>query len=149
MTFVRPRPIRAAAALAALGLLAAFPPGPARADVAPFQTPSGNIQCSVGEDFDVPADVICTILRREGPPAAPTLAACGAGQGHRFRLSEAGPVEASCDPAPVANPNAEVAPYGVAAQWGALRCLSTERGFECENGDGHGFLLSRASQRVW
>ena len=91
----------------------------------------------------------CTILQRQGPPAAPALAACGAGQEHGFSLSEMGPVTVGCVAASGANPGADVAAYGDSARWGALGCTSSRQGLECRNGAGHGFFLSRASQRVW
>jgi hypothetical protein len=54
----------------------ALVPAPALADVFTFQTPSGNIQCSGGEDFGGTSDVICEIIQRNGPPALPQPAAC-------------------------------------------------------------------------
>lgn len=122
---------------------------PAHADVSPFQSPSGNIQCTLGEGFEGPADVECTIVERGGQPAAPALAACGAGTAHNFAMSERGSVQVSCVSAPRGRSLGAEVPYGVTATWGALACTSTRRGFECRNGDGHGFFLSRASQRVF
>jgi hypothetical protein len=46
------------------------------ADVDPFNTPSGNIQCSAGIGDGIPSDVYCTIFEHDGPPPTPGLAKC-------------------------------------------------------------------------
>ena len=51
----------------ALFALSSFP---TLADVWTFNTPSGNIECSVGEGFDG-SDIICSIFKRSGPVLSP------------------------------------------------------------------------------
>jgi hypothetical protein len=114
-----------------------------------FQTPSGNIQCSGGEDFGGTSDVICEIIQRNGPPALPQPAACPGPWGHRFSLSGRGPVTMDCGLFSSAGGGSEVAPYGVTGHWGDITCLSERTGFQCRNADGHGFFLSRARQSVF
>ncbi len=132
--------------LAGLILIAA----PAMADVSPFHTPSGNIQCTYGEDFGTQADVRCEIVERNGPPARPKPASCNGSWGHVFWLRESGPVQMDCDAPYGGEPSGDVAGYGQTADYGGgFRCTSEKTGFTCVNRDGHGFFLSRAAQRVW
>jgi hypothetical protein len=120
----------------------------ALADVNLFRTPSGNIQCSAGEDFDG-ADLRCEIRERSGPPALPRPAECPGAWGHRFVLLDRGPVRMECGDAGPAYGPVEVAPYGRQGRWGGITCLGSEQGFECRNLDGRGFFLSRARQAVF
>lgn len=129
----------------ALFLLSA---GTARPDVFMFQTPSGNIVCSVGLGA-ASADVLCQIVERNGPPALPQPLACAATWGHEFMLFETGPTQMRCGNRPGRAPGVEVAPYGETGRFGDITCISTQQGFECRNRDGHGFFLSRARQTVF
>lgn len=123
---------------------------PATADVSPFHTPSGNIQCSYGEDIGVLSDVTCEIVARSGPPAMPQPGSCGGPWGHRFMIRESGPVQMECGAPYGGKPYGDVAGYGQTADYGGgFRCTSEKTGFTCVNRDGHGFFLSRASQKVW
>lgn len=132
--------------LAVLALLAA----PAAADVSPFKTPSGNIQCYVGTGAG-PSDIDCTIFQFSGTPTVPRPASCGGAWGHRYMMGASGRVQMVCGaPGPKNTaPGVDVAPYGVKADWGNLSCLSQRTGLRCENADGHGFLLSRRVLQVW
>ena len=132
--------------LAALLLIAA----PAAADVSPFHTPSGNIQCSHGEDIGVLSDVTCEIIVRSGPPAMPKPESCPGAWGHKFTIRESGRVQMDCGAPYDGEDYGDVAGYGQTADYGGgFRCTSEKTGFTCVNRDGHGFFLSRASQRVW
>ena len=124
---------------------------PATADVSPFNTPSGNIECSIGEDFGGTLDLRCTIYERAGPPAMPKPAGCKASSGHTFILLNRGPVQMECrDPGRQSDATGvDVANYGVKADWGDIECMSATSGLECRNADGHGFTLSRKSQTVY
>lgn len=135
-----------AAGLTALLLLS----HPAHADVFVFSTPSRNIECSVGLG-ELTADIMCTIHERNGPTAAPQPAHCPGPWGHRFTLLERGPVQMDCGGPGAGNTAAfvEIAPYGETGQFGLITCLSQRTGFECRNGDGHGFFLSRARQNIF
>lgn len=133
--------------LCVLFLLASIP---AHADVFPFKTPSGNIECSVGIGRDS-ADIICEIHQRQDPPAAPRPAGCTGPWGHHFELLERGPVRMRCG-APGSKstaPGVDIAEYGQTGQFGDITCLSQRTGFECRNADGHGFFLSRRRQSVF
>ncbi len=122
--------------------------GPAFSDVWTFETPSENIQCSVGEDVQG-SDIICTIIQRQGPPAQPRPSSCGSDWGHTFMMNDTGPVQMLCQPLSRDKDGFDRAEYGVTGQFGGFICHSSKKGLECTNEDGHGFFLSRAVQRVF
>lgn len=121
---------------------------PAVADVFMFETPSGNIQCTVGVEVNH-ADISCDIVQRSGPPAAPRPANCGAAWGHTFTMLQRGPVQMECAFPPRDFEISEKARYGVTGSWGGLSCRSETTGLTCRNADGHGFFLSRRAQQVF
>ena len=123
---------------------------PALADVSPFHTPSGNIQCFHGAETGVPSDVSCEIVQRSGPPAMPQPASCPGAWGHKFTIRESGRVQMDCGAPSGGEPFGDVAGNGQTADYGrGFRCTSEKTGFTCVNRDGHGFFLSRASQKLW
>ncbi|MGB7244358.1 MAG: DUF6636 domain-containing protein [Sulfitobacter sp.] len=121
----------------------------ATADVWSFATPSKNIECWVGLDFNG-SDIHCTIFQKGGPPPAPRPANCTAVWGHTFQMDERGLVSMTCENVAAAGTGAQhVAEYGITGNFGGFSCFSSRKGLECRNLDGHGFFLSRASQRVF
>lgn len=135
---------------AQLFALAALATTPAQADVFLFQSPSGNIQCSAGQDFGDASDVVCEIIDRHGPAAAPRPAGCTGPWGHHFSMAGRGPVTMTCGaPAGGDTSGIGVAPYGETGRWGDIACTSERVGLTCRNADGHGFFLSRARQTVF
>jgi hypothetical protein len=123
---------------------------PAVADVDPFNTPSGNVQCSAGLGEGEPADVYCTIFERSGPPSIPRLAQCSAAPGYEFSMSEHGTVTVKCSQfTRPASPGGNAVRYGDARRYGGIVCRSSTSGLDCRNADGHGFFLSRARQSVF
>ncbi|SPH16940.1 hypothetical protein DEA8626_00454 [Defluviimonas aquaemixtae] len=121
---------------------------PAAADVFTFETPSENIQCSVGLEQDS-SDIHCMIVERHGPPAAPRPAGCVTDWGHSFYMTDHGPVQMLCEPVSYLREGFDRAEYGVTGTFGGFVCHSSTEGLECRNLDGHGFFLSRAVQRVF
>ncbi|MGR3322304.1 MAG: DUF6636 domain-containing protein [Pseudooceanicola sp.] len=121
---------------------------PAWADVWTFETPSRNIQCSVGEGRDG-SDLSCTIVNRQGPPAMPQPAGCGHPWGHVFFMLNRGPARVVCEPIYDSPGAQDTAEYGVTGRFGGFTCLSSTSGLRCVNEDGHGFFLSRRSQSVF
>ena len=121
---------------------------PAMADVWSFETPSENIQCSVGQEADF-SDISCTIIERSGPPALPRPANCAAGWGHVFSMGDRGPVEMMCALTSRDKGAQERAEYGVTGSFGGITCHSSRKGLQCTNRDGHGFFLSRRRQSVF
>jgi len=136
----------------ALSLVLLIFAGPVVADVTPFQTPSGNIECYVGTG-EAPSDIGCTIYNRAGPPALPRPDSCKGAWGHHFSMMERGKVEMKCgDPGEQDNdPDiyVEKATYGQTGEFGGITCQSSRKGLECKNADGHGFFLSRKRQSVF
>ena len=122
---------------------------PAFADVWSFATPSGNIECWVGEDFNG-SDITCTIFQRSHPARVPQLAGCPLNQGVTFFMNDTGSVQANCTP-PSERPagGQSVANYRVSSDFGGFSCHSATSGLQCRNLDGHGFHLSRANQQMF
>lgn len=130
-----------------LAALIAFAPGFAAADVWTFGTPSGNIECSVGEERNS-SDIICDIFRRTA--TMPGFAQCPANRGLRVSMLHRGPVSAECLPASARPTGSQsVAEYGVQGRFGGFVCDSATTGLRCQNLDGRGFFLSRAVQQVF
>ena len=128
--------------------LAALAAAPAAADVFTFETPSENIQCSVGVETEG-TDILCTIIERNGQPAVPRSAGCLHDFGHTFLMYETGPVQPICEPLNGNRDGFDRAEYGVTGTFGGITCHSSQQGLECRNRDGHGFFLSRAGQLVF
>lgn len=134
---------------AALGLLPLLLlAAPARADtLIPFHTPSGNIHCMalVGEGGSL---VDCEILETDAPPPLPRPADCELDWGSRYLLGVRTRGEMACAGDTVRDPHGMVLPYGSSALFGEIACTSSERGLECRNPAGGGFVLSRARQEL-
>ena len=135
------------------GLVLLLAAAPAFADVEGFQTPTGNISCSVGQGEGL-ADIDCTIYERAGPPATPRLARCNAAWGHRFLMQEHGVAKAECGPSIGSvphgpDPSTRTVKYGVTEKFGGIVCRSSASALECHNADGHGFSLSRQRQSIF
>lgn len=132
-----------------VGLVLALSATPVRADVWTFETPSENIQCSVGEGAGVQSDIICTIIERSGSFALPRPSTCTSDWGHTFKMREFGPVEVLCTPTSMDRGGFDRADYGVTGEFGGFTCNSSTKGLTCTNRDGNGFFLSRKVQRVF
>ena len=136
---------RSAAACALLAIYTLANPASAGAVEQRFQSPSGNIRCVAAVDHG--SNVVeCTIFKKRGTPVLPKPGNCSSGWGHVFALGERGPVSMVCaDPQSRGRASSTVR-YDTAATYGAIRCSSYKRGFECTNASGNGFFLSRARQ---
>ena len=111
-----------------------------------FKTPSGNIHCA-WYDVDGP-EVRCDI--RDFTPSLTRPADCDLDWGFAFAIgakSDRG--AALCAGDTVVSPEATVLNYGKIFNQGGLSCASETRGLTCKNNKGHGFLLSRAKQRLF
>jgi len=104
-----------------------------------FQTPTGNIGCTIAG-----GTARCDIVRRSwSPPARP--ASCppivNFGQGLQVGSAGAGGVVCAGDTA--RDPSSARLPYGTASQVGAFLCVSRASGVTCSNrSTGHGFQIS-------
>ena len=111
-----------------------------------FRTPSGNIYCNGGLDG---AHVDCVIVNRESGSAPPGYN-CPVGREFAVSLNERGPASGGCGRSSGRlSTYTDIADYGVTGQFGLITCLSQRTGFSCQNADGHGFFLSRRSQKVY
>lgn len=126
---------------------------PARADVTPIKTPSGNIECSVGTGGEpgIQSDIRCVIFERSGPPAIPRPRDCAGPWGHDFSMRAKGRVHLECGGPGQRNtaPGVAIAPYGESGNFDGISCFSSRKGLRCHNSDGHGFFLSRRKQTVF
>ena len=119
---------------------------PAYADGFGFRTPSGNIYCNGGLDG---AHVDCVIVNRE-KGSAPAGISCPAGRSFAVSLDERGRARGDCGRASVKlSTYSDIADFVLTGRFGKITCLSERTGFSCQNADGHGFFLSRRSQKIY
>ena len=142
--FFSRKPLFFTAVLGALGLPTTW----AQADVWTFETPSENIQCTVGEGIGLQSDITCTIIDRSGPPALHRPTTCNSDWGHTFSMRERGPVEILCQETDRSKSGFDMADYGVTGNFGGFTCHSSRQGLKCTNRDGNGFFLSRRQQTI-
>lgn len=124
----------------------------AHADSSPFQSPSGNLVCSLvitdrgrlapqssaGCDIDD-----YTYVPPPGPP-------CPAGfqWGHEVWLDAGSPAHFRCQGAPLATGSLPTLDYGQKKSAGQITCDSEPSGITCNDGSGHFFHLSRESYEL-
>lgn len=122
---------------------------PAHADVWTFGTPSGNIECVVGEDLNG-SDIECTIYQRSHPAKVQELSGCPLNRGITFSMRHTGGVSGHCTAAGSRPSGTQgVAEYNVEGKFGGFTCYSATSGLQCRNESGRGFHLSRANQQVF
>ncbi|MCX7646596.1 MAG: hypothetical protein N2Z62_15040 [Rhodobacteraceae bacterium] len=115
-------------------------------DIVSFRSPTGNIHCLM---FSYPQPGVRCDLRELVPSFPLRPAWCEADWGSAFEVLSTGPGAPVCAGDTVVMPDAPVLGYGQSlARWG-LRCTSRETGMTCTNAEGHGFTLSRRSQKVF
>ena len=135
-------------------LIALFlPAGLAHAQAGPrtvgsFQTPSGNIHCEQWQlEHRQAPELRCDVLAAENPPPAKPED-CELDYGSAFGLSPRGKAELLCVGDTIADPDHPRLRYG--ATWrgaGGITCDATAARLRCTNPAGHGFALSKRSQR--
>lgn len=118
---------------------------PASAQATGFQSPSGNLHCFLDEDFGPYAR--CDITHVERTPHTPAY--CDLDYGQAFGVDERSRGEALCVGDTVKDDRNPVLNYGSSISQGGITCRSQEAGMSCENERGHGFTLSRKTQRVY
>jgi hypothetical protein len=120
----------------------------AKAEAVFFKTPSGNIHCAY-DDYEGTPFIRCDISSYT-PTAAPRPADCDLDWGGAFAIaadSTSGIMV--CHGDTVMSPDALTLAYGDRFERQGIICISEEKGLTCRNEKGHGFFLSRASQRVF
>ena len=127
-----------------LGLLAT----PALADdYIAFQSPTGNIHCAIYQ-YDGSAEARCD-LRALTRTYRQRPADCDLKWGSSFIVAPFGKAGVACVGDTVQNPRNPVLPYGEAVSLGGISCVSAKTGVTCTNGEGHGFSVAKAKQRLF
>lgn len=110
-----------------------------------FHTPSGNIKCDI-----LAGDAITAMCQISGyTPSFPKPADCRGNYGDVFIIEHTGKAYLPCG-ASVLNANDRYElPYDHAVGLGSVMCLVEKTGITCKNKEGHGFFVSRKSQKVW
>ena len=132
--------MRIAAAVTAAVLIAA--PGAGAASIQTFRTPSGHIGCA----YDT------TMLRCDVDDVAhkpPRPKSCELDYGSAFALTKSGRAKRLCVGDTAMDPDAKVLNYGKTKHYGPFTCTSKQSGLRCTTRAGHGFVLSRAAQRLF
>jgi hypothetical protein len=116
-------------------------PATARADYRPFQSPSGNISCSI-DSSDVACDVSdYTYHVPPGPPCSQHIS-----WGNRFGLQHGKAAEMECHGDTLRVPGEQTLNYGQTISAGTITCESQPSGMKCtDSSTGHYFRVSRDS----
>lgn len=133
-------------ALAALMMAGAAAPLAAQQ----FQSPTGNIACIAygpglaGDYHQIRCDIRSYVPTWTQPPED-----CELDWGGVFFLTDEGKAERGCVGDVGAGPDAPVLPYGQTFRAGQILCRMERSGLSCTNASGHGFFMSRATQRLF
>jgi hypothetical protein len=116
-------------------------------DYVGFQSPTGNIHCAM-YIFDGSAEARCD-LREYTPSYTKRPAGCDLDWGMAFAVGASGKGVLACVGDTVRDPGNPVLPYGEAVSMGGISCVSAKTGMTCTNGDGHGFSVAKAKQKLY
>lgn len=109
-----------------------------------FRTPSGNIHCQV-PDWNLRCDIL--VLQGRPPPKPRS---CDRDWGQAFSLPrDEGRAQRICYSDTVMDERLETLPYGSTWRQLGFTCVSEPSSLTCSNRFGHGFRLSRSSQRLF
>ena len=128
-------------------VVVAIPSMAAAQDYITFQSPTGNIQCGLYRD-GAGASVRCDMSQLT-PSYTKRPAGCEFDFGSSFALNAVGKGILACVSDPAGGPNSPVLGYGQAVSLGGISCVSAKTGMTCTNGDGHGFSISKAKQKLY
>jgi hypothetical protein len=132
--------VRIAAAVTAAVLIAA--PSAGAASIQTFRTPSGHIGCAYDTTM-----LRCDIDDVAHKPTRPR--SCELDYGSAFALTRTGRAKRLCVGDTALDPHAKVLNYGKTKHYGPFTCTSKTTGLRCTTRAGHGFELSRATQRLF
>lgn len=119
----------------------------ARQDDVFFQTPTGNISCMIVSEQD--GYVRCDMQQLQPSHATPPDD-CDLDWGTAFAITANGKSgELICHGDTLFGTRPMKLEYGKTLEVGGFRCLSEKTGLTCKNSAGHGFMLSRARQRLF
>jgi hypothetical protein len=128
-------------------LLPAAPAVAKKSTLTFFRTPSGNIGCLYATGGGDPTMLRCDLLEVDHVPARP--ASCTLDYGHAFGLNRTGRARRLCVGDTAVDPKAKTLAYGKTRHLGVFTCTSRKSGLRCTARSGHGFVLSRATQRLF
>ncbi|MFB9267532.1 DUF6636 domain-containing protein [Bradyrhizobium erythrophlei] len=111
-----------------------------------FQSPSKNIACQVFTG-DKQTMLRCDISAMAKEPRR--RADCDLAWGDAFEMAANGTAAPICHGDTVMDPALPVLAYGETWQRGGFTCRSEQTGVTCSNTAQHGFMLSRAEQKVF
>ena len=142
--------IRFLAVLAVVLASAALAPAAPSSTIHSFQTPSGNIACIayLDDDDGETWSLRCDISQRDwdGGDAGPE---CEEDDGDSLGLGASGRPYWVCHGDTVLGPFSPVVSYGSTWSVGPFRCALERSGVTCRNRSDRGFMLSRASYRLF
>ncbi len=112
-----------------------------------FQSPTGNIHCAMSI-YQGSGEARCD-LRDYTPSFTKGPADCELDWGMAFAVGATGKGMLACVGDTVQDPGNPVLPYGEAVSLGGISCVSAKTGMTCTNGDGHGFTVAKAKQKIY
>ena len=126
-----------------------------QAETVSFKAPSGNINC-IYSDYENKPEVRCDIsqftpsFKTVPPGTSNEVITCTPAKLRGFTVSPTDVQgQAFCPTDAVIDPASAALAYGQIFKRGGLMCTSETSGVTCMNAAGHGFSLSRASQKVF
>lgn len=131
---------------AATTLALAVAPAAAKDRFVGFQTPSHGIACLYAV-IDGKRSLRCDVRAVAHPPNRPK--SCELDYGNAFLLTPTGRARRLCAGDTVLDPKAKVLAYGRTRTLGPFTCTSKRTGLRCTSRAGHGFVLSRATQKLF
>jgi hypothetical protein len=140
------------AALLAIAMLAALPaPRASAQSLMGFKMPSGNIYCIIEPPYEgnPASDLRCDIQQMSSkPPPAPKD--CPLSWGDAFAVAQDGNAGTRiCHGDTTRDESLMTLAYGTQWNEGGYLCKSATSGLTCTNAAGHGFMLSKATQKLF
>jgi hypothetical protein len=116
-------------------------PATAQADSSKFQSPSGNIYCTLAAD-----GAACDISDYTYQPPPPPECGKHISWGSRFTLTPGKPAAMECHGDTLRVPGESTLNYGQTISAGTITCASEQSGMKCtDTSSGHYFRVSRDS----
>jgi hypothetical protein len=109
-----------------------------------FQTPSGNIACTMEDATSLRCD-----LMSQTNPRPPKPVDCPVDYGGAYALQAKGKAAILCHGDTIFNPSYPKLPYGTTWSNNGILCESKQTGLTCKNFAGRGFFLSKANQQLF
>lgn len=115
----------------------------------PFQSPSGNVYCGLGDSPGQSGAVAICEIRDHTWVAPPRPTPCMGGWGDRISMQQGDAPHMSCHTDTVKDPGSPVLAYGQTQSLNSLTCSSEISGMTCtDNSTGHYFRISRDNYQL-